>query len=350
MQEQARIVFFADTHLGFDFPIRPKLDIRRRGQDFFDNFRRVLEYAASTRPDLIVHGGDLFFRSRVSPAIVDIVYDELLRFAKHGIPIFIAPGNHERSRLPDSLWLSESNIYMFDVPRTFQIISSNGTKFALSGFPFVRNDIRQSFKSILRETGWQHTSDGIKLLCMHQAIEGAQVGPSNYTFLSGDDVVRMSDIPSSFVAVLSGHIHRRQVLRRANRTDAPPLIYAGSTERTSFAERDEPKGFYDVTLARNRDGAWRVCATDFIELPTRPMVVLDIDGKVEHSNLDSYFRRKLETLDQNAIVRLRAAGRIDETMRARLKASFLRSVFPWSMTVDLGGIFHRDTAEALENE
>ena len=49
-----RIVFFSDTHLGFDYPVRGVRktrgvrkagERRRRGADFFDNFERVLRYA-----------------------------------------------------------------------------------------------------------------------------------------------------------------------------------------------------------------------------------------------------------------------------------------------------------------
>ena len=54
--------------------------------------------------------------------------------------------------------------------------------------------------------------------------------------------------------MLSGHIHRHQVLRSdlRGRPLAAPVVYAGSVERTSFAERDEVKGF--VTLALGAGG------------------------------------------------------------------------------------------------
>jgi DNA-3-methyladenine glycosylase len=41
-----RILFLADTHLGFDLPERPRVDRRRRGPDFFANFVRALEPAS----------------------------------------------------------------------------------------------------------------------------------------------------------------------------------------------------------------------------------------------------------------------------------------------------------------
>src|SRR5512141_2699825 len=141
MDGTIRIVVLADRHLGFDYPLRPRTERRRRGEDFFANFRRVLAYAAATKPDLVVHGGDLFFRSRVPPPIVDLVYAELLRFARNDIPLLLVAGNHARSHLPPSLWLSAPILRVFDRPRTFRF-SVSGRAVAVAGFPFC-GDVRR---------------------------------------------------------------------------------------------------------------------------------------------------------------------------------------------------------------
>src|SRR5687767_3223042 len=106
-----RIVFLSDTHLGFDLPARPRVEKRRRGEDFFANVDRVLDFAAGdatgTRADLVLHGGDVFFRSRVPPFVVDRAYERFARFVTEtGIPLGIIAGNHDRSRLPSSLLLA----------------------------------------------------------------------------------------------------------------------------------------------------------------------------------------------------------------------------------------------------
>lgn len=171
-----KIVFFADTHLGFDYPLHPRVDMRRRGPDFFDNYQYILDYASETRPDLVVHGGDLFFRRRVPLKIVDMAYEALMKFSASGIPLFIVPGNHEGSRLPASLWLSASKAFIFDRPRTFEM-AVRGQAVAISGFPFARHDAGHRFKALLAETDWKDAAAPVKLLCLHQAIEGAQFGP-----------------------------------------------------------------------------------------------------------------------------------------------------------------------------
>ena len=327
-----KFLFMADTHLGFDYPIRPRIEIRRRGQDFFDNFQRILDHAVSTRPDFVVHGGDVFFRSLIPPKIVDLAYEALFRFAQNGIPLFIVPGNHERSRLPNSLLMSAKNIHIFDRPRTYELQASGAT-IALSGFPCIRKDVNGRFAAVLTETGWEYTDADVKLLCMHQTVEGSRV--SGYTFRAGRDVVSVSAIPGDFTAILSGHIHRKQILTAPNKAGPRPIIYPGSIERTSFAEKDEQKGFFEIGIALDDAGVWSVNNMEFVELPTRPMVDLEIDPDIGPQDLAACLHRKISALHKDSIVRLGSKGQLSESVRSMLTAPFLRSVLPPSMNYQL---------------
>jgi DNA repair protein SbcD/Mre11 len=40
-----RVLFVSDTHIGLDWPTRPRVVRHRRGDDFFQNFERALEPA-----------------------------------------------------------------------------------------------------------------------------------------------------------------------------------------------------------------------------------------------------------------------------------------------------------------
>ncbi len=333
--DRIRIVLLTDTHLGYDFPVRPRVERRRRGPDFFDKFQRVLDHATRTKPDMLIHGGDFFFRARVPPKIVDMSYEMLYKFAQSGIPTLIVPGNHERSRLPPSIWLGHPNILVFDRPKTYRIETKNGSV-AVAGFPFVRGDLHEQFGPVLDETGWEDEPADVKLLCMHQAIQGAQVGANNYTFRTANDVVQMAQIPPEFDALLAGHIHRAQILKRPRDDDDMPVIYPGSTERTSFAERYEPKGFYEIDIVKNPDGGRRSVEARFHELPVRPMVDVAIDDIVSPDELNSFLREEAAEIDANAVVRITCENELANTIHDRLTASFLRSVFPATMSVQLG--------------
>ena len=259
----ARILFLSDTHLGFDLPMRPRVSMRRRGPDFFANYERALRAAVVGGYDAVVHGGDLFYRSRVPHRLVDMAFGPLARVAEAGIPVYLVPGNHERSAIPRSLLGSRSNIHVFDRPRTY-VLETGRCRLALSGFPYVREGVRRSFRRVLERTGWRDVEADGRVLCMHHCVEGAVVGPVGFTFRHGHDVVRTDEIPEGLAAVLCGHVHRFQVLEPMR----VPVFYAGSVERTSFAEKGEMKGYLELEIG------YRVNRWAFHELPARPMVRL----------------------------------------------------------------------------
>jgi len=340
---EMEIFFCADTHLGFDQPVRPRILRRRRGPDFFANFRRFLADAVTARADLVVHGGDFFFRSRLPKAIVDAAYEILLEFAGHGIPIYIVPGNHECSVLPTSLFVSHPNIRFFAEPTTF-VQRVGGAKVALAGFPFVRRTIRRDFAEVLARTGWRDHDADVRLLCCHQTVAGATVGPSDYTFRRGDDVIRIEDVPPDFDAVLAGHIHRRQILQRrvANKPVGPPVLYPGSIERTSFAEKDEDKGYFRLRWRPAAAGCWRKLAPRFVSLPARPMVDLVLEARLTGDSLAGYISSRVAQLDHGAIVRFRGADGLSPPVRRRLTGEFLRELLPDTMNYQFDSRFFRD--------
>jgi exonuclease SbcD len=341
-----RLLLVADTHLGFDLPFRPRIQRRRRGHDFFANFERALEPALRGDVDLVVHGGDLFYRSKVPAALVDRAMEPLVRVADAGVPVYIVPGNHERSHIPLHLWAAHPNIRIFDRSRTFLHRAPGGT-LALAGFPFERK-VRDAFIHLVDRTGCQESDAEARVLCLHQAVEGAQVGPGDFTFRGGPDVVRGSDIPGGLCAVLSGHIHRAQILTHdlQRRPLAAPVIYPGSVERTAFAERHEDKACAVVTIALA--GLERGCLVDttFHSLPARPMLYLDVVAESSGSELLQHLQAELLALDADAVVRIRLVGPHAGAARAALTAATLRELAPPTMNVAVApdrSAFRRNT-------
>ena len=257
-----RVLFVSDTHIGFDWPSRPRVIRRRRGEDFFQNFARALEPARTGEVDVVVHGGDLFYRSRVPAWVAEAALAPLKRLAASGVPVLLIPGNHERGRMPYPLLALHERLHVFDRPRSV-VLEAHGLRVAFIGFPYTY-DIRRRFPEILAAASCATCEADVRVLCLHQCIEGATCGPGNFTFRFGADVIRTADLPEDVAVTLSGHIHRHQVLQPAGR---PPVVYAGSSERTSFAEAPETKGF--VILQLTRSG---LASFEFRPLPARPMV------------------------------------------------------------------------------
>jgi len=336
MPAPIRILHIADTHLGFDYAFRPRVHRRRRGPDFFENYERALEPARAGRVDLVVHGGDVLFRSKVPPLLVQMAMAPLRRVADAGVPVFIVPGNHERGRIPYPLLSEHPGIFIFNRPRCFEI-TVRGIRVALIGFPFIRR-VARSIRTLLREARSGMGRAEIRLLCLHQSVCGAKVGPVGYTFRArrGEpDVIAGADIPSDVAAVLAGHIHRAQILRADawGATLPAPVIYPGSIERTSFVEANETKGYGLLDVLTSGTGGALQRAT-FVPLPTRPMITIDLD--VDRSrDLAHEVKERLAGLDPNAVVRLRLLGdTIDAALRT-LTAARLRELAPTTMNLTL---------------
>ena len=333
--ELIKILFFADTHLGFDLPRQPRIERRRRGEDFFKNYLQVLKFARRRKVDLIVHGGDFFHHNKVSPAIVEKAYRPLYEIACAGIPIFLVPGNHERSHLPGHLYLSHENIHIFDRPATYTL-QVREWKIAVSGFPFTRK-VRGKFPSLLAQTGYKEIDADAHFLCAHQAFEGATVGPVDFTFREGADNIPPEWVPDDFSGVLSGHIHRAQQLdhtldRQPLKT---PVIYPGSIERTSVSERFDDKSFKLINLSW-QDGK----LTQELEthpLPARPMLKVSVPVR-DHppDQVLIHIRGQLSLINPDAVVRIELTGHRAEQIRKSITAARLRATAPGSMNITFG--------------
>jgi len=330
-----RVLLIADTHLGFDLPSRPRVERRRRGPDFFANTRLALEPALRGKADLVIHGGDLLFRSRVPAGLVMEALEPLLEVADAGVPVVLVPGNHERSALPYPLLASHRCLHILDHPRTVEL-EIGETRLAIAGFPCERDQVRDRFSALVDSTGAFAVEADIRLLCLHQTVEGARV--KGFTFRHGDDVVRGRDIPVGFAAVLSGHIHRSQILTRdgSGRALRSPVLYPGSVERTSLAERDEPKGYLTLEIEADWTSGGRLVDWRFRELPARPMEVVTVDatGRAPE-NLEQVLRDGFDRLPNDAVVYLRVDGNLAPGSGEVIRAARLRRLHPPTMSVEL---------------
>lgn len=288
--------------------------------------------------DLVVHGGDVFDRPRVPASLVYQAFEPLARVADRGIPVFVVPGNHERSRIPHERMASHAGIHVFDRPRTFRLQVA-GHDVALSGFPFARR-VRDAFPKLLASTGWL---DGgaraeIRLLCLHQCFEGATVGPSDFTFRRGRDVVQARDLPRGFGAVVSGHIHRHQVLTTdlGGRGVPCPVLYPGSVERTAFAEMGEAKGYLRLALGAGAVGGGVLLDHTFHHLPARPMLIHEVDAAVAGAEaMAAELRAVIDGAPADAVLRIRVRGEVPATLGGAIAARRLRAMAPATMNVEV---------------
>ena len=320
-QMKFNLLFFSDTHLGFDYPSKPRKVKERRGNDFFANYEAVINYAIKNKVDAVLHGGDLFFRSKVHNSIVEKTFKALHILAEAGIPVFLVPGNHERSWIPQTLFDQHPLIRIFDQPCSFQL-EKNHYKIQLSGFPNVRNGIRTQFPHLVKEINQKRANADARILCMHQSIEGAKVGPNDYTFKYDEDTISAKDLPDNYDLILSGHIHRHQVLNTdlKGKSLKTEVIYSGSTERTAFAEMDEKKGFILITLTIKENGIPAKIEWKFINLRTRPMFILELN--VENikgdKQLSDFIDFQLRQFPEKSQVKIKFSAKTTDTTKKKL--------------------------------
>ncbi|MBN1971407.1 MAG: DNA repair exonuclease [Candidatus Delongbacteria bacterium] len=271
-----KIIFLSDTHLGFDFPLSERRISNNRGEDFFKSFESVLDFAKKDNADLVLHGGDLFYRSKVPYFIRDRVYDMISTFtSRTKIPFCIVPGNHERSKLPESLFIPNNQFYCFDNAESFDF-----ENVSIFGFPYENGKLNQNFTGLQNSLLKNLDVERFNILVMHHIISGSKV--ENHTFHQGDDVIDIKDISEKFDLVLCGHIHRHQVLQKGKRK----IIYSGSTERTSTQEINEIKGFVQIIIS---DKSYNY---KFIPLYSRPM--FKINGSTNLSEFEYWYHNLKE--------------------------------------------------------
>jgi hypothetical protein len=166
-------VFLSDTHLGLDLPLRPRVTRRWRGEDFFANTERALAPALAGGIDLVIHAGDLFHKSDVALGVV-----ERLRPAKSrggGGPVVVVP----QSRAFALAVPAAAAPSLHPRARSATQRNARGPTDARRhrGLSYHRHGIARSFPG-RRQHGAFASRVDIRLLCLHQCIEGARVDRS----------------------------------------------------------------------------------------------------------------------------------------------------------------------------
>ena len=249
-----RILHLSDTHLGTTSWVRGAPRDYRRSLDHERALLAALDPAMRGRVDLVVHTGDLFDRSRPPEAAVRRLSSILSNLARR-VPVVLMPGNHDRRGIRHNLPTHLPNVHVFDRAERLDIA---GVRLGI--VPYVGD-----------ADGWATAAEracrgGVDLLLSHQAFHGAVVPGFTFRESQQVDTIAEQHLPRGVKWILCGHIHPRQAIRLGEAT----VVHPGSTERTAFSERLQPKGYVLWTL----DGPtrWR-----FVDLPTRKMVVVGVE-------------------------------------------------------------------------
>ena len=240
-----RILHLTDTHIGSVMHVLGGPSGWSREADHLSAMEAALQPALRGEVDLVVHSGDLYNRSRPSPKAMRGA-TRLLRQVARQVPVVLMPGNHDRRGIKRSLPMGAPGLHVFDEPAVFRY---RGVRLGI--MPFRRQPARWAAEAAALDC---------EVLVAHQAFDGARVPGFTFRVGAQGDTLGKRHLPPRLRWVMCGHIHPRQVTTLGD----AQVVQPGSTERTSFSEADETKGYAVWEFGRQ-------VGFHFVDLPARPM-------------------------------------------------------------------------------
>ena len=307
-----QILLSGDNHL--DPPASsfgPKRFERRI--DHLRCFEEMIEYAKRNRPDLLLLAGDVFDTIRPGNSIRARVMEDLKVAHDLGIRVLAVSGDHDTPRAveegssPLAVYGNSGCVHFFQNSEevSYAEFSVDGLSVQIGGLS--RNPLLEPGEDPLSKAHIAFGAD-VNVLLTHYPVEGF-VGYSG-----GDPIIRLSSIPPDCQLVCVGHFHAYQTKELQYST----IIYPGSTERTSFQEENEEKGF--VWLELSREG---IISKEHIKTSARPFKTINAFFPDDKSPMESLKRTLDDSRNPEAVVRLRLKGNVSAHQLAAYRRSEL---------------------------
>ena len=284
-----RIVHVSDTHLGYSAyrKVDEETGLNQREMDVYAAFERFVDEVLEIGPDVVLHSGDLFDSVRPANRALSFALDQLIRITDEGIPVVVIAGNHSTPRLRET----GSVMKLFNhIPGIHPVYGGVLERIRIGdltvhALPHTEGENLHEQLEALKpgEEGSYHVA------MLHGGVVGLGVFKMDEF---NEALVNSSYLREDFDYIALGHYHEfSEVTGNA--------CYSGSTERFSFSEAGQRKGFLEVDIESGK----RI----FHDLPARPMLDIGpIDaGQMDHVELQTMMVDLLEKEDlEDKIVRL----------------------------------------------
>ena len=309
-----RVAHCSDTHLDSDARaagkvLRDAQGLSVRFEDRKRCFRAAAEGAIERGCHLFIHAGDTFERNRPTPAeycaaeeILDDLADrmEVVLIAdnhsavesaaeRHGVEPLM--GRHPR------LWVSVSpemlliptdagpvQVCTLPSPRR-SIVSAQEETRGLSPAE-INTLISDKLRSILRGFRSQLDPTLPSILVYHGGVQGAWITDLQQATGMGEIRLNPEDL-DGFGYVALGDYHGMQQV-------TPRAWYSGSTDRCSFNEEAQAKGWLCIELVEHTSG--KTVVHEFVETPARRYLTLTPDQLQDGTRFSQFEDAPLETV------------------------------------------------------
>jgi len=313
-----QVLLTADNHLDISAVMYGPKRLERK-EDFARCFETTVEYALKEKPDIYLICGDLYDSVVPRNPPRSRIMRHFRSLAEKGIKVFLISGHHDTPRSleqgasPLSLYGESGYAHFFSdfIQPESSIFERSGQKVQVSGVSFNPNlSVNDDPLASMR---LEKPEGDINIFMLHYPIEGFK-GVYSLT----EPTIRASSLPSGYQLVAAGHIHRHQKKVFGDKL----VIYPGSTERASFLEEGEKKGF--VWLELDKSG---LVYDEFIETPARELRTWEFnipnEGEVNRILQEELLKR----VDPQLTLRVKIVGNMSLKLLETYKRPSLLSQF-----------------------
>ena len=254
-----KILHMADTHLGFSAYRKLTEDgMNKREIDIYNSFKQCIDYAVKSKPDLILHAGDLFDSVRPTNRAITVALEQIIRLSKKKIPFIVISGNHETPKLRETgnifkIFEHLDHIYPIYNNKYETIPFEIGSKkILIHAVPHCQT--KEGFLDNLKKVKPDSSVD-FNVFMAHGAVTGIKEFKMNEF---NELFIPTKALSKDFDYIALGHYHNyTEIVENA--------FYSGSPERLTFAEVEGKKGCIEIEPGSKT-------RYKFIEIDTRPMI------------------------------------------------------------------------------
>ena len=255
-----KILHVADTHLGYSAYRKATDDgINQREIDIYDSFEQFVDYVIKSKPDLVIHAGDLFDSVRPNNRAIIFSIKQILRISKQKIPFVFIAGNHEHPKLKEtghifSIFDHLEHVYpIYNAKYETKSFTINKQKITIHAIP--QCPLKTDFDQELTKLKSDPKSD-YNIFVAHGAVTGIKIFSMNEF---NELFIPTTALSNDFDYIALGHFHKYAKISKN-------AFYSGSTDNLTFTDAGDKKGFIELTLSDSK------LKTRFVPLKNRPMI------------------------------------------------------------------------------
>lgn len=295
------MVWTTDLHLGCQLwgKLNPETGLNQMVEKFTDEFYKTCQKVIDLNPKYWLITGDFFHSRNPSNGIREVFTNGISMVLKTGVHIILLPGNHDT---PTTLGAKDSladirklQIHGLTIVEESCTILEKSANFIC--LPWQKNS-QQIIEDARKARGLNSGEKEKPVFVLgHFSVEGAVPGSEKDFELMDDFPLPLKEISGVDIAfTFLGHIHKQQMV-------GPKIMYQGSMDRVSMAERNEPKGSALVhVLSRSN--------VKIEQLPGTPQKYIQYDIDLKDGSID---QSGISFKDSaNAVVKLKITATQDQ--------------------------------------